>query len=138
MSLELTIYKNNLIIYCKYLFPYLNIIFSFSPRLFSANLFQNQVVFYNLGYNDFYVGVTGTINEALPGVLGNSGTRAIFSGEQGNKCLKIRETVEHRQFWGTGNIEGNIENQDFVFGEQGHFFRGEQGNRYLPPPPPPF
>ena len=32
---------------------------------------------------------------------------AFFSGEQ-------------RQFWRTGNIE----NQDFVFREQGHFFRG--------------
>ena len=26
-------------------------------------------------------------SEALPGVLGNRGTRAIFSGEQGNKDL---------------------------------------------------
>ena len=40
------------------------------------------------------------------------GTRAIF---QGNKSLKIRGTGEHMQFWGTGKIE----NQDFVFGEQG-------------------
>ena len=67
-------------------------------------------------------------SEALPGVLGNRGTRAIFSGEQGNKGLKIRRTGEHRQFLGTGNIA----NQDFVFGEQGHFF---EGNRYPPPPP---
>ena len=48
-------------------------------------------------------------------VLGNRGTRAIFSREQGNKGLKIRGTGEHRQFGGTGNIE----NQDFVLGEQG-------------------
>ena len=56
-------------------------------------------------------------------VLENRGTRAIFSGEQGNKGLKIRGTGEHRQFWGTGHIE----NQDFVFGEQGNkaiFSRG--------------
>ena len=63
------------------------------------------------------------IEEALLGVLGNRVTRAFFSGEQGNKGLKIKGTGEHRQFWGTGN-------QDFVFGEQGHFFRG---NRYPPP-----
>ena len=42
---------------------------------------------------------------------------------QGNKGLKIRGTGEHRQFWGTGNIE----NQDFVFGEQSHFFEGNKG-----------
>ena len=63
-------------------------------------------------------------------ILGEEGTvlrgfGAIFSGEQGNKGLNIRGTGEHRQFWGTGNIE----NQDFVFGEQGHFF---EGNRYPP------
>ena len=51
--------------------------------------------------------------------MGNTGTRAIFSWEQGNKGLKIRGTGGHKQFWGTGNIE----NQDFVFGEQ------------VPPPP---
>ena len=37
----------------------------------------------------------------------------MFSGEQ---RPKIRGTGEHRQFWGTGNIE----NQDFVLGEQGN------------------
>ena len=42
------------------------------------------------------------IMEALPGFWGNRGTRAIFSGEQGNKGLKIRAA---------GNI-GNL-------GEQG-------------------
>ena len=63
------------------------------------------------------------IKEALPGVLGNWGTRGIFSGEQVNKGLKIRGTGEHRQFWGTGNIE----NQDFVFGEQGLFLEGNKG-----------
>ena len=69
------------------------------------------------------------ISEALPGVLGNRGTRAFFF--QGNKCLKIRGTGEHRQFWGTGNIE----NQDFIFGEQGHFSRGTS-EQVAPPPPP--
>ena len=67
------------------------------------------------------------ILEAIPGVLGNRGARAIFSWEQGNKGLKIRGTGEHRQFWGTGNIE----NQDFVFGEQGHFSRGTR--EHVPP-----
>ena len=31
---------------------------------------------------------------------------------------------------GTQAILGNIENPDFVLGEQGHFFLKEQGNRY--------
>ena len=62
-------------------------------------------------------------NEALPGVLGNRRTRAFFSGEQRNRNLKIRGTGEHRQFWGMGKIE----NKDFVFGEQGHFFDGNKG-----------
>ena len=53
-------------------------------------------------------------NEALPGFLGNRGTRAIFSGEE---RPKNKGTGEHRQFLGTGNIA----NQDFVFGQQGHF-----------------
>ena len=43
----------------------------------------------------------------------NGGTRAFFSGEQG---LKISGIEEHMQYWGTGNIE----NQDFVLGEQGN------------------
>ena len=63
--------------------------------------------------------------EAPPRVLRNRGIRSFISGEQGNKSLKLKGTGEQRQFWGTGNIE----NQDFDF--------GEQGNRYLPPPPPP-
>ena len=42
---------------------------------------------------------------------------------QGNKGLKIRGTGEHRQFWGTGNIE----NQGFVLREQGHFFEENKG-----------
>ena len=71
--------------------------------------------------------------EALIGFFGNRGTKAIFSGEHGNKGLKIRGTEEHRQFWGTGNIE----NQDFVFGEQGNkaiFFEENKGTGNLPPP----
>ena len=58
------------------------------------------------------------ITEALPGVLGNRGTRAIFSGEQGNKGLKIR---------GTQAILGNREHRKSRLGEQGkqgHFFEG--------------
>ena len=52
-----------------------------------------------------------------------------MSGEQGNKSLKLKGTGEQRQFWGIGNIE----NQDFDFGEQGKmpiFVFREQGNRY--------
>ena len=76
------------------------------------------------------------INEALPGVLGNMGTRPFISGEQGNKSLKLKGTGEQMQFWGTGNIE----NQDLDFGEQGkmpNFFRGTR--EQVPPPtsPPP-
>ena len=52
------------------------------------------------------------------------GTGAFGSGEQLNICLKMRETGEQRQFWGTDNIE----NEDFDFGEQGtrQFILGEQ------------
>ena len=51
--------------------------------------------------------------ETLPGVLGNRGITPFNSGEHGNKRLKA--SGEQRQFWGTGNME----NQDFDFGEQG-------------------
>ena len=69
------------------------------------------------------------ITEALPGVLGNRGTRAYF---QGNKGPKMRGTGEQRQSWGTGNIE----NQDFGFGEQGTKAIYFRGTRELVPPPP--
>ena len=61
--------------------------------------------------------------EALPGVFGNMGIRPFISGEQGNKSLKLKGTGGGKQFWGTGNVE----NQDFDFGEQGKmsiYFRG--------------
>ena len=70
----------------------------------------------------------------LPGVLANMGIRPFISGEQGNNSLKLKGTGEQRQFWGTGNIE----NQDFDFGEQGKtliFFRGTR--EQIPPHPPP-
>ena len=70
------------------------------------------------------------IHEARPGVLGNRGMGAYFSGEQGNKDPKMRGTGEQRQFWGTGNIE----NQDFVFGEQGKKAIYFRGTRELVPP----
>ena len=44
------------------------------------------------------------IDEALPGILWNRGTRAFISGEQGNKVIKMKEIGEQRQFWRTGNI----------------------------------
>ena len=44
----------------------------------------------------------------------------------------MRGTGEQRQFWGTGNIE----NQDFGFGEQGTKAIYFRGTRELVPPPP--
>ena len=76
----------------------------------------------------------GLILRPSQGFWGTGEQGHLFSGEQGNKGLKISGTGEHRQFWGTGNIE----NQDFVFWgtrKQGHFFSREQGNRYPPPLP---
>ena len=46
--------------------------------------------------------------EALPGVLWNRGTRALISGEQGNKGQVLRGAGEQRQYWGTGNIENKF------------------------------
>ena len=65
------------------------------------------------------------ISESLPGVLGNRGIRPFISGEQ------LKGMGEQRQFWGTGNIE----NQDFDFGEQGKMpiFSRDKGNRYPRP-----
>ena len=67
--------------------------------------------------------------QALPGVLGNRGTRAIFQGNWGKKCLKIR---------GTQAILGNREHRKsrFCFGGKRKVFQGEQWNRTPPPPPP--
>ena len=65
-------------------------------------------------------------NEDLPGVLGNRGTRAFISGEQGNKGQILRGTREQRQYWGTGNIRKQI----FDFwgtGEQANLFQGNKG-----------
>ena len=63
------------------------------------------------------------------------GIRSFISGEQGNKSLKLKETGEQRQFWGTGNIE----NQDFYFSEQEKMpiFQENKGTGTYPPPPPP-
>ena len=62
--------------------------------------------------------------EALPGVWGNRGIRPFITGEQGNNSRRLKRTGEQSKFWGTGNIE----NQDFDFGEHGKmpgvFFRG--------------
>ena len=75
------------------------------------------------------------IIEALQWVLGNRVIRPFISGEQGNISLKLKETGERGQFWGTGKIK----NQGFDFGEQGKmpifFFRGTR--QQVPPPPPP-
>ena len=71
-------------------------------------------------------------SEALPGVLGNRGTRAFISGEQGNKGQFFRGTGEQRQYWGTGNIE----NKFSIFRDQGSnpiYFRGTR--EQVPPPP---
>ena len=65
-------------------------------------------------------------SEAVPGVLGNRRTRAIFSGEQRPKNKGNR---------GTQAIFGNREHSKsrFCFWGTRPFFRGEQGNRYPPP-----
>ena len=64
--------------------------------------------------------------EALLGVLGNRGTRAFISGEQGNKGQILRGTGEQRQYWGTGNIRKQI--FDFLgTGEQANLFQGNKG-----------
>ena len=72
-------------------------------------------------------------NETLPGVLGNRGTRAYFSGEQrsknkGNRGTKaILGNREHRKstfcFWGTG--------------DKGHLFQENKGTGTPPLPIPP-
>ena len=65
-------------------------------------------------------------SEALPGVLGNRGTRVFISGEQGNKGQILRGTGEQRQYWGTGNIRKQV----FDFwgtGEQANLFQGNKG-----------
>ena len=67
-----------------------------------------------------------TNSEALPGVLGNRGTRVFISGEQGNKGQILRGTGEQRQYWGTGNIRKQV----FDFwgtGEQANLFQGNKG-----------
>ena len=58
--------------------------------------------------------------------MGNRGSRAFISGEQGNKGQILRGTGEQRQYWGTGNIRKQI----FDFGGTSRFISGEQGNRY--------
>ena len=74
-----------------------------------------------------------TESEALPGVLGERGIRSFISGEQGNKSLKLTGKGEQRQFGGTGNIE----NQDFDFGEQGNADFFQMNKRIQPPHPTP-
>ena len=73
----------------------------------------------------FVLFISYEIFEAFPGVWENTGLRPFISGEQGNKSLKLKGTGEQRQFGGTGNIE----NQDFNFGEQGKMsiFQGNKG-----------
>ena len=69
--------------------------------------------------------------EALPGVLGNTGSMAFISGEQGNQGQILRETGEQTQYWGTGNIRKHI----FDFWGQGNkpiYFRGTR--EQVPPP----
>ena len=65
--------------------------------------------------------------EALPGVLGNRGTKAFISEEQGNKDLKMREQGSKGNFGEQGAQEIRI----LILGTK-WFISGEQGNRYLP------
>ena len=77
--------------------------------------------------------VKNTISEALPGVLGNRGTRAFISREQGNKCLILRGSGEQRQYLGLGEHREQI----FDFwgtGEQAILFQGNKGTGTPPPP----
>ena len=72
--------------------------------------------------------------EALPGVLGNTGSMAFISGEQGNQGQILRGTGEQTQYWGTGNTRKHI----LDFWGQGNkpiYFRGTR--EQVPPPPPP-
>ena len=69
------------------------------------------------------------INEALAGVLGNRGTRAFISGEQGNKGQILR---------GTKKILGNRAHRKQIFnsggtGEQANLFQGNKGTGTPPP-----
>ena len=73
-----------------------------------------------------------TIFEALPGVLGNRGNRALFQGNREQRP-NFEGNRGKRQYWGTGNIRKQI----FDFGEQGNkpiYFRGTR--EQVPPPPP--
>ena len=65
-------------------------------------------------------------NRGPPGFLGNRGTRAFISGEQGNKGQILRGTGEQRQYWGTGNIENQIFDI-WGTGEQANLFQGNKG-----------
>ena len=67
--------------------------------------------------------VNSAIVEALPGVLGDRGTREFISGEQGNKGQILR---------GTKTILGNREHKKQMFdflgtGEQANLFQGKKG-----------
>ena len=69
--------------------------------------------------------------EALPGVLGKRGNRAVISGEQGNKGQILR---------GTKTILGNREHKKTNFrflGNRGtsQFIQGNKGTGTPPPPP---
>ena len=46
----------------------------------------------------------GSMYGALPGVWGNRETKVFIPGEQGNKDLQMRGTLEQKQFWGAGSI----------------------------------
>ena len=73
------------------------------------------------------------VHWCTPRGLVEQGTRAIFSGEQGNKGLIMKETGEQRQFCGTGNVG----NRDFYFREQGKmaiYFRGTRPWTCTPSP----
>ena len=84
---------------------------------------------------------SATVNEALPGVLGNPGKGAFISGEQGNKGNFFRGTfILGQSLRGTKTILGNREHKktNFQFlGNRGtsQFISGEQRNRYPPPLP---
>ena len=67
-----------------------------------------------------------------PRGFGEQGNKAIYVRGQENRSLKLTGTGEERQFWGTGNIEI----QDFDFGEQGKMPICFQGNKGTGAPSP--
>ena len=104
----------------------LRIVILGAERVGKSGKYIRQIYYYYSYNND-------DNNEVLPGFFLEQGNKAIhFSGTREQESKTEGNRGEQRQFWGTGNIE----NQNFDFGEQEKMsiFSGEQRNRYPPPP----